>query len=321
MSSSVVDSRPLARSVFLLLIAPLLLSTVAPAADSPSGRVAEQIAEGDRLSELGDHAAALGRYQKANRLAKGSSFEALIRLARTTFLMGRYKETVRHATDARALAETAAEQAELACLVGRSYFESSYLLGREVGEEELPEVWEQSMEMAENFFLNASATAPEAVPEARYFLGRINENQREIDDAERFYKDYLALAPGGEHVQSAQRRLGRLRMPPGEGPVEFGQDMLPPIKMYGPNPTYTPEAREARIQGTVIVRMVIDRVGEVTSVELVQGLPHGLDQAALAAVRRWRFKPARLADGRPLAVYYTLTVNFKLQSDKEKPGQ
>lgn len=84
MSSSVVDSRPLARSVFLLLlIAPLLLSTVAPAADSPSGRVAEQIAEGDRLSELGDHAAALGRYQKANRLAKGSSFEALIRLDRT----------------------------------------------------------------------------------------------------------------------------------------------------------------------------------------------------------------------------------------------
>jgi TonB family protein len=39
----------------------------------------------------------------------------------------------------------------------------------------------------------------------------------------------------------------------------------------------------------------------------------GLDTAALEAIKRWTFKPATLADGRPVAVYYTLTVNFQLQ--------
>lgn len=103
--------------------------------------------------------------------------------------------------------------------------------------------------------------------------------------------------------------------PPSEpaGPIHVGGDMNPPEKLHAPQPQYTEIARKARIQGVVIVQAIIDKDGNVTSVKLLKGLPMGLDQAALDAIKQWKFKPATLADGRPVAVYYTLTVNFQLQ--------
>lgn len=103
--------------------------------------------------------------------------------------------------------------------------------------------------------------------------------------------------------------------PPSEpsGPIHVGGDMNPPVKVNSPQPQYTEIARKARIQGVVIVQAIIDKEGNVTSVKLLKGLPMGLDTAALDAIKRWKFKPATLADGRPVAVYYTLTVNFQLQ--------
>ncbi len=103
--------------------------------------------------------------------------------------------------------------------------------------------------------------------------------------------------------------------PPSEpsGPIHVGGDMNPPVKINAPQPQYTEIARKARIQGVVIVQAIIDKDGNVTSVKLLKGLPMGLDTAALDAIKRWKFKPATLADGRPVAVYYTLTVNFQLQ--------
>lgn len=103
--------------------------------------------------------------------------------------------------------------------------------------------------------------------------------------------------------------------PPSEpsGPIHVGGDMNPPVKINAPQPQYTEIARKARIQGVVIVQAIIDKQGNVTRVKLLKGLPMGLDQAAVEAIKRWRFKPATLSDGRPVSVYYTLTVNFQLQ--------
>ena len=103
--------------------------------------------------------------------------------------------------------------------------------------------------------------------------------------------------------------------PPNEpsGPIHVGGNMNPPVKLSAPQPQYTEIARKARIQGVVIVQAIIDKQGNVTSVKLLKGLPMGLDQATVDAIKRWKFKPATLADGRPVAVYYTLTVNFQLQ--------
>ena len=77
-------------------------------------------------------------------------------------------------------------------------------------------------------------------------------------------------------------------------------------------PVYPEAARLARIQGVVIVEAVIDERGDVARVRVLKGLPMGLDTAAVDAVRRWKFAPATF-DGRPVAVYFLLTVNFKLE--------
>jgi TonB family protein len=97
-----------------------------------------------------------------------------------------------------------------------------------------------------------------------------------------------------------------------EGPIRVGGDVQPPVKVSAPSPQYTEIARKARIQGVVIVEAIIDKSGSVTNVKILKGLPMGLDSAAADAVKKWKFKPATL-NGKPVAVIYNLTVNFRLQ--------
>jgi len=97
-----------------------------------------------------------------------------------------------------------------------------------------------------------------------------------------------------------------------DAPIPVGGDVERPIKISGPTPQYTEVARRARIQGVVIVEAIIDKSGRVTDVRVLKALPMGLDQAAVDAVRQWRFEPATL-NGKPVDVFYSLTVNFRLQ--------
>jgi periplasmic protein TonB len=96
------------------------------------------------------------------------------------------------------------------------------------------------------------------------------------------------------------------------GPIRVGGDVKPPNKISAPSPQYTEIARKARIQGVVIVEAIIDKEGNVTNVKVLKGLPMGLDQAAVDAVKVWKFEPATL-NGKPVAVIYNLTINFQLQ--------
>lgn len=94
-------------------------------------------------------------------------------------------------------------------------------------------------------------------------------------------------------------------------PFRAGEDVSPPKRISGDPPVYTEEARKARVTGAVVVEAIIDERGDVTNVRVLQGLPMGLDQAALEAVRTWKFKPA-MSQGKPVKVYYNLKVNFRL---------
>lgn len=97
-----------------------------------------------------------------------------------------------------------------------------------------------------------------------------------------------------------------------DGPIQVGGDVVAPEKLSAPQPQYTEIARKARIQGVVIVQAIINKQGEVTNVKVLKGLPMGLSEEAVAAIKRWSFKPATL-NGKPVDVYYNLTVNFRLQ--------
>lgn len=74
-------------------------------------------------------------------------------------------------------------------------------------------------------------------------------------------------------------------------------------------PRYTEMAERAKITGTLIVEVVIDQEGCVRRPRILKGLPMGLDRAAMDAVRNWTFEPA-VFQGKPVPVYYTLTVSF-----------
>ena len=76
-------------------------------------------------------------------------------------------------------------------------------------------------------------------------------------------------------------------------------------------PRYPDIARASRVEGMVILEVVIDDRGNVTDARVLRSVPL-LDDAALEAVRRWKFKPARL-NGESVPVVMTVTVNFKLQ--------
>jgi TonB family protein len=77
-------------------------------------------------------------------------------------------------------------------------------------------------------------------------------------------------------------------------------------------PRYPSIARRAGVQGSVVVRGIVRRDGTIDDVEIIKDLPYGLGESAREAVSQWRFRPATVR-GEAIDVYYTVTVNFRLQ--------
>jgi periplasmic protein TonB len=76
------------------------------------------------------------------------------------------------------------------------------------------------------------------------------------------------------------------------------------------NPNYPPLARQARIQGTVILQAEISKSGDIQNLRLISGHPM-LAPAAIEAVKQWKYKPY-LLNGEPVEVETTVQVNFTL---------
>lgn len=85
-----------------------------------------------------------------------------------------------------------------------------------------------------------------------------------------------------------------------------------PRLIASPPPEYTPEARRQRIQGTVLLELVVERDGRVSGGRVLKPLPSGLTQKAIDAVERWRYAPARDTRGKPVRALVTARVQFAL---------
>jgi len=97
--------------------------------------------------------------------------------------------------------------------------------------------------------------------------------------------------------------------PTEEGPVYVIGGIEPPEALDAPRPRYPEAARQVGRDGLVVLQAVIDREGRVQEVQVLRGAPFGMTEAAVVAVRSWRFRPAT-RDGEPVSVYYQLTVRF-----------
>ncbi len=84
-----------------------------------------------------------------------------------------------------------------------------------------------------------------------------------------------------------------------------------PVLLSKIEPEYTEEARRAKVQGLVVLSIVVDERGRARDISLRQSLGLGLDERAAEAVSRWRFRPGTL-DGRPAAMMAIIEVRFRL---------
>jgi TonB family protein len=95
------------------------------------------------------------------------------------------------------------------------------------------------------------------------------------------------------------------------GGIRIGPGMTPPVPIFSPEPEYSEEARKAKFQGTVTLSLVVDEKGNPTQIRVTRPLGLGLDQKAIEAVEKWKFK-AGMKDGKPVAVQASVEVNFRL---------
>jgi TonB family protein len=87
-----------------------------------------------------------------------------------------------------------------------------------------------------------------------------------------------------------------------------------PALLYKVQPEYAEEARKAGLQGAVILSVDVGTDGYARNFKVVRGLGMGLDEKAIEAVQKWKFRPGS-KDGKPVIVAATIQVNFRLPRD------
>ena len=98
--------------------------------------------------------------------------------------------------------------------------------------------------------------------------------------------------------------------PPAQKILRVGPGVREPRRIAGGPPEYPLIARNARVQGTVILEAVINERGATERIKVLRSVPL-LDGAAIAAVQNWRYTPTLLNEV-PVSVLMTITINFRL---------
>jgi TonB family protein len=137
--------------------------------------------------------------------------------------------------------------------------------------------------------------------------------------ASRGARDVPFDATEREEVPMASAAASRIPAPPPPdsnyptptGAVRVGGNIKPPLKVRDVRPVYPRDALASRVTGVVIMEAVIAADGSVTDTKILRSVPL-LDNAAVDAVRQWRFEPTHV-NGVAVPVIMTVTVSFNLQ--------
>ncbi len=120
--------------------------------------------------------------------------------------------------------------------------------------------------------------------------------------------DTIGAGPG--HTMGDGQRDG----PGGQGESQsrYHGGVTLPSCAYCPDPQYTDEAREAKLQGKVTLQVLVGADGRASQIRVVQGIGLGLDERAEQAIRGWKFVPAHDAARRPIPAWVTVEAVFRL---------
>ncbi len=97
----------------------------------------------------------------------------------------------------------------------------------------------------------------------------------------------------------------------GGGVFRVGGGVTAPALLYKVEPEYSEEARKAKYQGTVVLYVEVDTAGKARNLRVIRSLGLGLDEKAIEAVQKWKFRPGQ-KNGQPVVVAATIEVNFRL---------
>jgi len=129
------------------------------------------------------------------------------------------------------------------------------------------------------------------------------------------FRAETVLGPNGYERPAAGQTAGAAPVPdsalPASTAARVGNGVSAPVLLYKTEPEYTEEARLAKYQGTVLVYVEIGPDGKAHNMKVVRGLGLGLDEKAIEAVAKWKFKPGQ-KEGQPVTVQATIEVNFRL---------
>jgi len=144
-------------------------------------------------------------------------------------------------------------------------------------------------QVLEGIFLSGSAIPESGVPE--------------------YWHDFLAHGEQPFTKPEPGSVVGELS--DGEKVYVAGKEVKAPHPIYTPDPEYSQAAQQAHFQGTLELRMVIDKTGHTTKIRIVRPIGFGLDDKAVDAVKMWRFEPAT-RNGEPVEVQMNVTTGFRL---------
>ncbi|MGA3043466.1 MAG: TonB family protein [Bryobacteraceae bacterium] len=188
-------------------------------------------------------------------------------------------------------------------------------------------------------FQHIQQVDPAQAGTALMWMAVVRQTEQKPDDAERLFQAALAaqdpesidaaiitqvytqfLRAQGREDQardlderaSAIRKAHATASPaPAPGVFRVGHGVSAPAVVRKADPQYSEEARVARLQGTVVVAVVIGTDGVAREPRILRGVGLGLDENALEAISQWQFRPAS-KDGQPVSVSATIEVNFRL---------
>jgi TonB family protein len=142
------------------------------------------------------------------------------------------------------------------------------------------------------------------------------EKGAKINDEDNDHATALTYAVGGKdqatiaYLKSAGA-TGPAPTPAQDAAMAKGVDQRP-VPLNNPTPQYTEEARKNGVEGVIIARVLVGADGNVQQVRIVRGLPDGLDEMAIRAAYRLKFKPA-MKDGKPAAFWQAVSIEFHLR--------
>jgi TonB family protein len=136
------------------------------------------------------------------------------------------------------------------------------------------------------------------------FLAHFLREQGRVSEAE-------AMEASGSEIRKARvAQLSSRRQATAQA-SRTGNGVVAPTLVYKLEPSYSIEARALKVQGTVVLAVVIGTDGTAGDVQLRQSVGYGLDEQALKAITQWTFKPGT-RDGMAVPVQASIQVNFRL---------